>query len=562
MTAVVVLSGPVSSLNKMGIFKRHISRALIISAVVCFVYIPWVSPLSPFRLPGLKIIDSFYLINNALRPLEAAAKNVVIISIDDESFKKMNMRWPWPRGTTADMLEKIRADKPAVVCLDIVFFGESVSAVDDLRLARAIKDSGNVIIGAYFGAGGKYVLPDRTIAESAKEVGFVNKPRDIDNVIRRMRPVLFSTSGNIIDYSLAAKTAAYLLGQPVDKTVSKAPLLKNDTAYLYYFGNMDKFVPIPAWKVLKNETARGAFKGKAVFVGSTSEILHDNHPTPLGIMPGVVMGVNETLAFLTGKYLRQGGRVLNYTILFIFVFIAVWSSLSLPFIRGIAVNAAGITAFLCLSLILFLKGIVIDPFGGIFLITAVSVIMYGKRHIVLAFENIELQKEATTDGLTGLYVYRYFELRLKMDLENAAREKKPIVLIIYDIDRFKQINDVYGHEFGNTVLKAVAKTIKDNTRRHDTVARYGGDEFCVLMLEATREDAKRHAKRVLDSIKQMSFETADDKKTAVKITLSIGIVSSENYTPNTPADFVKAADSALYRSKNEGRDRASVFSTD
>jgi len=543
----------------MTIFKRHVSKALIISAVVCFVYIPWVSPLSPFRLPGLKIIDSFYLINNMLRPFETAAKDFVIVSIDDESFKKMNMRWPWPRATLAELIEKIGSDRPAVMCLDLVFIGESVDENEDLKLARAIKDAGNVMIGSYLGAGGKLILPDKMIAESAKGVGFVNKPRDIDNVIRQMRPILLSTSGNIIDYSLAAKIASYLQGQPVEKTVSKVPLINNDMAYMYYFGNVDKFVPIPAWKVLKNEAAPGAFKGKTVFVGSTSEILHDNHPTPLGIMPGIALGVNETLTFLTGKYLRRGGRVLNYTIVFIFVFIAVSSSLSLPLIRGIAVNAAGMAAFLCLSLFLFLKGVVIDPFSGVFLIAAISIIVYSKRHVVLAIENMELQKEATTDGLTGMYVYRYFELRLKMDLENAAIEKKPLVLIIYDIDHFKKINDVYGHEFGNTVLKAVAKIIKDNTRRYDTVARYGGDEFCVLMLEATNEDAKRHAKRVLDNIKQIPFEAPDGKKTAVKITLSVGIVSSENYTPDTPTDFVKAADSALYKSKNEGRDRVSIF---
>ena len=217
-----------------------------------------------------------------------------------------------------------------------------------------------------------------------------------------------------------------------------------------------------------------------------------------------------------------------------------------------------IALFLLLSLILFLKGVIIDPFSGVFLLISTSAVLYGRRQVVLALETMKLRSEAITDGLTGLYVYRYFELRIKRDLENAMLEKEPISLIIYDIDHFKEINDTYGHEFGNFVLKNAAKIIKGSTRRNDTVARYGGDEFCVLMPGASTENAERCAERAVQSIRRLTFNTADNKKT-VNITLSAGIASSEKYTPESSSDFVKAADQALYRSKKEGRDRISIF---
>ena len=132
----------------MTIFKKSILKAFIISVVVCAVYVLWVSPLGPFDFLSLKIIDGFYLMNNILWPSDNVVKDAVIVSIDDESFGKMGMRVPWPRGTIADMIEKIRSAEPAVICLDFVFFGESISAEDDLKLVRAIRDSGNVIAGS------------------------------------------------------------------------------------------------------------------------------------------------------------------------------------------------------------------------------------------------------------------------------------------------------------------------------------------------------------------------------------------------------------------------------
>jgi len=298
-----------------------------------------------------------------------------------------------------------------------------------------------------------------------------------------------------------------------------------------------------------------------VFVGTTSSLMHDIHPTPIGMMPGVILTANETLTLSTGKFLHCAGRLLNFAIILIFVFVSIVSWASLPVMRGIVVNLIGIVIFPTLGFLLFLRGIIIDPFGGAFLIASISIILYGKKYIILALENIEMRRQSVTDGLTGMYNYRYFELQIKRELETAAAEKKPLSLVIYDIDHFKKLNDTYGHEFGNAVLIATAKIIKNNTRKHDTATRYGGDEFCVLMPEVDSKSAKKCVERVLGSIKLMALNSTDGKNAiaGITITMSAGIASLENCSPEKPADFIMAADSALYMSKEAGRGKVSVF---
>jgi diguanylate cyclase (GGDEF)-like protein len=535
--------------------KRHTVIASVISIAVCLIYLLWISPLSPFNLFSLKITDGFYRISSMLLSADKAAKEIVIVSIDDESMNKINERWPWPRSILAKMIERINADGPAVICLDFVFMGKSANEADDLTIAHAIKNAGNVVIGVYFGSTGRQTILNDTIAQSAKSIGFINKPRDIDNAVRRMEPIAHSASGNVIGYSLTAQTAAYVRGKPVQDIIADVPRMKDGTARIQYFGNIDRFVHIPIWEVLKGEVPPGVFRGKIVFVGTTSELLHDNHPTALGIMPGVVMAANETLTFLTGRYFSYAGPVLNFTILLIFVLTTVLVLLKLPLLRGIIASLFGVAAFLALGLGLFLKGFVIEPFGGVFLIVSALVVIYSRHYIVTVLENIKLGKEAVTDGLTGLYLYRYLELQIKRDMEKTAEENKPLSLLIYDVDHFKEINDKYGHEFGNTILRATSKVIKESVRSQDTVARYGGDEFCVLMPNATSNEAKRTAERALDNLKKKTSITSE----IINITMSVGVVSTQDYVPVSPADFVKAADAALYRSKSMGRDRITIF---
>ncbi len=537
--------------------KNKNIQILAITFAICAAYGLWLAPLKPVQIANLKVLDTFFALASQLNPLPKTASNIVLVTVDDESLREVNTRWPWPRSMIAQIIKKISVNGPAAICVDFVFAGKSVDPEEDSVLIDSLKGAGNVYAAAFFGSDGKYVVPDEALALGLKDFGFVNKPRDIDNTIRRMRPYFLSESGEIIDYSLSLKVAGSIINSPPGNIGISVPLSKDGTAYIKFFGSLDKFNSIPAWKVLKDTADLSVLKNKLVFFGVTSESFHDTYHTPLGIMPGMVIDLNETLTYRTKSFFRYASHEVNSIILFIFVLITVFGGLRLSILSGIALTACEILILLSLGLFLFLKSVIIDPFGPILLILTSTILLHGTRYVVLIVENIVLRKEAVTDGLTGLYLYRYFELQLRRELKSAFHIHKNLALVIYDIDHFKKINDNYGHEFGNVILKAVAKSLKDHSRKNNIIARYGGEEFCIIVSGMKRDHAVKYAERLRNMVSGLQFKT--DKGEAVNIKMSAGIVTIEDARSEDVSDFIKAADLALYKSKNTGRDRISVF---
>jgi diguanylate cyclase (GGDEF)-like protein len=538
--------------------KNSIFRILSISVILCSVYALWIAPLNPVQIANLKVIDAFFYLSSKFNPLPKSGQNIALVTVDDESLREVGARWPWPRSVMAEIIKRISANGPAVICVDFVFAGKSVDPEDDSVLMDSLKGAGNVYAAAFFGSDGKYVVPDEALALGLRDFGFVNKPRDIDNTIRRMRPYFLSEAGEVIDYSLSLKVAGSIMNSPAGNIGISVPLSKDGTAYIKFFGSLDKFNSIPAWKVLKDTVDLSMLKNKMVFFGVTSESFHDTYHTPLGIMPGMVIDLNETLTYMNRSFFRYAGAEVNSMILFIFVLVAVFGGLRLSILSGIALTACEILILLSLGLFLFLKDIMIDPAGPILLMVSSTILLHGARYVVLIVENIVLRKEAVTDGLTGLYLYRYFELQLKRELKSAFHIHKNLALVIYDIDHFKKINDSYGHEFGNVVLRSIAKSLKDHSRKNNIIARYGGEEFCIIVPGMKRDHTIKYAERLRSMISHLEFKT--DKAETIKITMSGGIVTIEDAASDSATDFIKSADLALYKSKNDGRDRISVFS--
>jgi diguanylate cyclase (GGDEF) domain len=537
--------------------KNKNIQVLMISVILCAAYALWVAPLKPAQIANLKVVDTFFYLSSKANPLPRAGQNIVLITVDDSSLRETGISWPWPRSVMAEIIRKISANGPAAICVDFVFAGKSVDPQEDSALLDSLKGAGNVYAAAFFGSDGKYLIPEEALALGMKDFGFVNKPRDVDNTIRKMRPYYLSETGQVIDYSLALKVAGAVMDTPPGSIGASVPLSKNGSTYIKFFGSLDKFNSIPAWKVLNDTADLSILKNKLVFFGVTSESFHDIYHTPLGMMPGMVIDLNETLTYINKSFFRYASHEVNSIILFIFVLIAVFGGLRLSILSGIALTACEILTLLSLGLFLFLNGIIIDPFGPILLMAASTILLHGTRYVVLIVDNIVLRKEAVTDGLTGLYLHRYFELQLTRDLKSAFHIHKNLALVIYDIDYFKKINDTYGHEFGNVVLKAIAKSLKDHSRKDNIIARYGGEEFCIIIHGMKREHAIKYAERLRNMVGALEFKT--DKGDMVKLTMSAGIITIEDALSEDPAEFVKASDAALYRSKNEGRDRITVY---
>lgn len=168
-------------------------------------------------------------------------------------------------------------------------------------------------------------------------------------------------------------------------------------------------------------------------------------------------------------------------------------------------------------------------------------------------EVISLRTAVITDPLTGLYNVRHFREVLEQELERTQRTLISTALLMIDLDHFKQINDRYGHEAGNQVLKQTARLIREGTRRLDVQCRYGGEEFVVILPTTELMLAVHVAERIRESIACTPVYIDDQQQ--IRVTASVGLALHSAERPMTAITLVEAADEQLYRAKDEGRDR-------
>lgn len=158
---------------------------------------------------------------------------------------------------------------------------------------------------------------------------------------------------------------------------------------------------------------------------------------------------------------------------------------------------------------------------------------------------------AITDPLTGLFNRRRFESILSLEFKKATRYQAPLSCMMIDIDHFKDVNDAYGHHTGDMILKEIAGFIHKNIREVDTAARWGGEEFAVLIPNTTKEDAVQPANRILKTVSKHSFPDIGGRH----VTVSIGIADIMDPTITNEEKLVHAADLAMYAAKRKGRNK-------
>lgn len=168
----------------------------------------------------------------------------------------------------------------------------------------------------------------------------------------------------------------------------------------------------------------------------------------------------------------------------------------------------------------------------------------------------KLQQEANTDGLTRCYNKMYFNNKLDLEVKKSKLTGNPLSLVIFDLDHFKHLNDNYGHDAGDYVLKELAQLLRDNgIRKGDTFARYGGEEFVVLLPTTNLKQAFEISERLRKLIENHEF-VYEGKR--LPVTASIGVADYRQGV-NTGTDLFKRADSAVYKSKEGGRNQVSFF---
>ncbi|RJQ13401.1 MAG: GGDEF domain-containing protein [Nitrospiraceae bacterium] len=174
----------------------------------------------------------------------------------------------------------------------------------------------------------------------------------------------------------------------------------------------------------------------------------------------------------------------------------------------------------------------------------------------VASYELKLVEMNMRDGLTGIYNRRFLDTKLKEEFNRHKRYGRSFSIIMFDIDHFKKVNDTYGHQCGDFVLKSVSSRISSVIRNVDFLFRYGGEEFCALLPETGIEAAAMVAERFRTAICQQ--ETNYDG-TLIKVTISLGVAALRDDI-ESPVMLVENADGALYRAKQEGRNRVVTVS--
>jgi diguanylate cyclase (GGDEF)-like protein len=171
-----------------------------------------------------------------------------------------------------------------------------------------------------------------------------------------------------------------------------------------------------------------------------------------------------------------------------------------------------------------------------------------------------LQQQTIMDALTGIPNRRYFTERVLMEFRRSRRDKKPLSLIICDIDYFKTYNDHYGHQGGDECLSKVAKTIQAQLHRPgDICARYGGEEFVIILPNTPLSGVLMKAEQIRSAVENLKIEHAQSKVNRY-VTISLGAATELQDTFKDHEALIKEADDALYRAKAEGRNRVCTIS--
>jgi diguanylate cyclase (GGDEF)-like protein len=167
-----------------------------------------------------------------------------------------------------------------------------------------------------------------------------------------------------------------------------------------------------------------------------------------------------------------------------------------------------------------------------------------------------LEYQSQIDSLTGLFNRRAFEKKIHEEFERSKRYHNPLSVLIFDLDNFKNINDTYGHHGGDAALVKISETLREMTRQSDFSARFGGEEFVMILPETDQDNAFQVANKIHGAVRSSSFGTTNRP---FALTVSIGVSSSSTRAYSTWREMLDDADKAMYLAKNTGKDRVEIW---
>lgn len=524
------------------------------------------------------------------------SEDIVFIDMAEDSLAVLGA-WPWPRKSHAYIIDALAKYKPKVIAFDVAFF-EPQNDYDDNFLEKSMREAGVVYLPSQYDLGVRK-LKDLYRGEGASAIheplprfmarvmgsGHINATPDQDGTLRRVHPVLSYAGKRTYQFGIAigsrmlgvrpedihfdARRHIILMKLPGERW-EKIPLDRNNQLIVNWMGKWEeKEFPhysyidvIRSYAQIKEDKKPiidlNVFKDKVCIIGLTAAGTIDIKPIPIeSAYPAVGTNAMVINSVLTGNFIREASHAVNLLIVLVLSVLATLFLCNLRAVSGIVLTILGIIFYGAFSAALFvLFNIVIVTFYPAVGIFAAYVLTASYTQILQSLERARLFKQATRDGLTHLYNIRHFNLLLEAEFRNAAVYKlRNLSVIMADLDNFKKLNDTYGHQAGDIVLREVAAIIQSKCRQTDVVGRYGGEEFVVMLTGARIKDAADIAEKIRAAVEDRKFKF---RNAAYSTTISIGVAEYTNESAR--GELVHKADTALYKAKGEGKNRVCAYS--
>lgn len=500
-----------------GVLKEKI---LIHSSVIWAIILIWFLLFVDRFMPDTRISveqfitsQSFWLLSE---PPEEAS-NITIVAIDEVSRRRLNLKWPWKRGITADLVANITSQSPKVVGLDIIFSGKSEER-EDRKLAEAIASRPGVILG--------YILnqdssekPLNEFVAAAASTGFVNKPFKM-GVLNRTRTYHVNGNGEV-ELSLDIEILRNYL--EIDRSavkVTREGISLGNSLFipspggitpLNYLVHPLRFRIIPAYFVLENKVDSSYFKDKIVLVGATDPIIHDEFITPIGISPGVTIIGNSLSMFLSQRFIRTIPAWIEYALIFSFgLFLLLVGSSKVRLLYSFILFT--ITMTLAYASFIYLRSVDLKlPYLAIlFSASSAYLIPNLYRYLNLLYLSGRLRNLALQDPLTGFYTPRFFLLRLNERLTSGGE-------FCFAALRIKNYNRL-TLELSFEEIKSLTKTMSMRLRselaprlRRAEYARLSGNTFVVISEGADMRQFGDSLSTFIENIKGDGMMLGDKK---------------------------------------------------
>lgn len=529
-----------------------------------------------------------------LRRQEPVKADIVFIDMAEDSIDAIG-RWPWPRKWHAALTRILSEYKPRAVAFDVVF-AEPQDEVNDATFEEALKLAGNVYLPLSYELRGRpgdkvyesegvqsIIKPIERFSQWSVGTGHISAVPDSDGILRRIFPII--SADDIKTYQLGFKLACDSLGvRDGDITFNpgghyidirlpsgrktRIPLDDNNEMMVNWKARWGKELPhysyidiIRSYGMIKEGQKPivdlNLLKDKVCIVGLTALGLIDIKPVPIeSTYPAVGVNAMVAASLMNNDFVRTTNTEINIIIILAVSVIFTFFLSELRPLSGMGVAAVSIIGYFIVSTLIFgIFKVLIITFYPILAIFLSYILTAAYTQILQTVERSRLFKQATRDGLTSLYNVRHFNLLLEAEMKSASFDKnRRLSIMMFDIDNFKKLNDTYGHQSGDIVLKDLAKVMQSKCRQTDVVARYGGEEFIIMLPGAGKKEAVDVAEKIRAAFEARKPKLGND---IVVTTASIGV--SEYSGEKAREELIEKADKALYHSKHTGKNKVTVY---